>query len=644
MAWLNTTKSGVAVPYAKRIKLTLDGSKIEEDLTDFPVLVKLSDESGILNTDVTDVFDDLDTGLHIDSYTKLLLHMDDVGLTDSSPVPKAVTKYANVTRSSTQSKFGGYSAYFDGSDDYLTSSSSDYSIATSEDYTIDFWCYPTKVFSSYTCLFSIGGYSNLYLRINPSGRLELCINSGVRFGCSVQFPANIWSHIALVRESSVLKLYVNGISKFTYSYSSSISATDLKIGRDYKDPGYFKGFIDEFRIVRGLAIWTSNFTPPNQAYYNAINDARKLAITSSDGETQQYVEIESWDAVSKEAWLWTKCPTLASGVNTDLYLYYDKDAADNDTYVGETGSLAATNVWDDNFVGVWHMGQDPSGGAGCIKDSTSLSKDLTSGGGMTASDIVDGMIGKAIDFDGVDDYLTIASDASFDVISFTIESTLNLVDTGDIQTIFQYGDSESTVNYRWFNNLFQIGYSSNSWETVIMSSTPPYVTDVYLSVIKNGQNISFFMNSFYNGGGDLVNTARVGTRPVFISKCEYGSTDYYFLKGTQSELRFSSVVRSPEWIKATYYSNWDDLITYRIYHGYIDGYIYENETPVCRTVNLHSRPYGVLVDSTTSSIMNGYYYLETTFSGSHYIVVIDDDAGDVYNDLIAGRLYPTEII
>jgi len=422
MAWLETVISGAISKYSKRVKLTIDGSKIEEDLTDFPVLVKLSDESGILNTDVTDVFNDLDTGLHVDPYTKLLLHMDDEGLTDSSPAPKAVTKYGNVTRSSTQSKFGGYSGYFDGSGDYLTSSSSDYSISTSEDYTIDFWCYPTIVFSSYTGLFSIGGYSYLYLRINPSGRLGLCINSGDRFNDSVQFPANIWSHIALVRESSVLKLYVNGISRFTYSYSSSISSTDLRIGHDYKDPGYFKGFIDEFRIVRGLAIWTSNFTPPNQAYYTAINDAKKLAITSSDGETQQYVEVESWDATNKEAWLWTRCPIIVAGINTDLYLYYDKDAADNDTYVGEAGSTAASNVWDYNFVGVWHMSQSPNGDAtNAIKDSTTNANHLTPVGSMTDADLVDASPGKGIEFDGSNDRADKSSAAALPSSTLTYE-------------------------------------------------------------------------------------------------------------------------------------------------------------------------------------------------------------------------------
>lgn len=75
---------------------------------------------------------------------------------------------------------------------------------------------------------------------------------------------------------------------------------------------------------------------------------------------------------------------------------------------------------------------------------------------------------------------------------------------------------------------------------------------------------------------------------------------------------------------------------------YFEGYVYEQGSPVQRTLFLHSRYDGSFVDTTTSS-GNGYYYLETTYSGSHYIVCLDDSAGEDYNDLIIGDIYPTTI-
>jgi hypothetical protein len=75
---------------------------------------------------------------------------------------------------------------------------------------------------------------------------------------------------------------------------------------------------------------------------------------------------------------------------------------------------------------------------------------------------------------------------------------------------------------------------------------------------------------------------------------------------------------------------------------YFSGYIYEKGSPVSRTVCLHTREGGELMNTTTSS-GDGYYYIETSSSGSHYIVCLDDSAGENYNDLIIGDVYPTTI-
>ena len=79
------------------------------------------------------------------------------------------------------------------------------------------------------------------------------------------------------------------------------------------------------------------------------------------------------------------------------------------------------------------------------------------------------------------------------------------------------------------------------------------------------------------------------------------------------------------------------------YNGYFSGYVYEEGSPVARDMFLHRRNTGTLVGTTTSS-GNGYYYLGTTFSGSHYIVCLDDSAGEDYNDLVIGDIYPTEVV
>lgn len=75
---------------------------------------------------------------------------------------------------------------------------------------------------------------------------------------------------------------------------------------------------------------------------------------------------------------------------------------------------------------------------------------------------------------------------------------------------------------------------------------------------------------------------------------------------------------------------------------YFSGYVYEQGSPIQRTLFLHNRNDGSLLDTTTSS-GNGYYYLSTSYSGSHYIVCLDDEAGSDYNDLIIGNVLPTTV-
>jgi len=76
---------------------------------------------------------------------------------------------------------------------------------------------------------------------------------------------------------------------------------------------------------------------------------------------------------------------------------------------------------------------------------------------------------------------------------------------------------------------------------------------------------------------------------------------------------------------------------------YIDGYVKEQGAPVERTVRAYRSDTGEEMDYTASISGTGYFYLETTYSGAHYVVCLDDMDGISYNDLIYGKIYPTVI-
>jgi len=133
---------------------------------------------------------------------------------------------------------------------------------------------------------------------------------------------------------------------------------------------------------------------------------KKIAITTSDGTTQCYVEIEKWDNLNEEAWLWVNVPSISSDSDSVLYLYYDSNQSDNTSYVGDTGSAQAQGVWDSNFKLVCHM-RDAT--TSTVKDSTSNNADGDKKGSGEPSVTSDGMIADAQSFDGSDDDIEIAS-------------------------------------------------------------------------------------------------------------------------------------------------------------------------------------------------------------------------------------------
>jgi hypothetical protein len=127
-----------------------------------------------------------------------------------------------------------------------------------------------------------------------------------------------------------------------------------------------------------------------------------------------------------------------------------------------------------------------------------------------------------------------------------------------------------------------------------------------------------------------------------------GPTTYYF-DGEIGEVRISNIARSDAWLKASYYTIWDNFVTYSgaeyFVPGpayYYQGYVREKGTGVSRSVKLYRRTTGEFVSGVTSS-GNGYYYLTSPYNEDHFVVAFDDEAGDVYNALILDRLPPTGI-
>lgn len=215
----------------------------------------------------------------------LLLHMDGANnsTTFTDVLGHAITPAGNAKISTAQSKFGGASAVFDGVGDYLeTPYSTDFVFGTG-DFTVEFWIYvnndPTH--NASTTIMDFSSYSGLGYLTNTAwfvnGTLSganftmFCngVISSTQVGGSFSFAHSTWKHIAFVRSGSSFKTYLDGTLAASGTNAGSLNANTgmtLRIGSGRTARTDFSGYIDDVRINKGIAVYTSNFTPPAAAH------------------------------------------------------------------------------------------------------------------------------------------------------------------------------------------------------------------------------------------------------------------------------------------------------------------------------------------------------------------------------------------
>lgn len=218
------------------------------------------------------------------SSVTLLMHMEGAnnGTTFTDEKAHTVTASGNAVTSTTQKKFGGTAAYFDGNGDFLNSPpSSDWSFPG--DFTVEGWVYrnvnDTYYFVSTADQFN---YSNGpgWSIAHSATTITFTWNSGTAWDVidtytGLTIPNNQWVHLAVTRASGVMRVFVNGTvggSTFTRTQNFVSTNKQLSIGSlaTVSGPGNWNmyGYIDEVRITKGVARYTANFIPPTTPFPN----------------------------------------------------------------------------------------------------------------------------------------------------------------------------------------------------------------------------------------------------------------------------------------------------------------------------------------------------------------------------------------
>jgi len=219
------------------------------------------------------------TGGAVDPYfydVSLLLNGDGTNGAQNNTFLDSSTNNFTITRNgnTTQGSFSPYGNLWSNYTDFSSCLSVAYNSALnigSNDFTIEgWWCassqtsnealWAQKAGSQYFILQpSISGNNLLALYIDPLGAAPAIQGS-------TALKVGVWYHIALVRQSGVFKLYLNGVQEGgTYTNSGNPTpsgATTYINGQNYPVAAGFNGYVSNFRIVNGTAVYTTTFTPP----------------------------------------------------------------------------------------------------------------------------------------------------------------------------------------------------------------------------------------------------------------------------------------------------------------------------------------------------------------------------------------------
>ena len=301
----------------------------------------------------------------------------------------------------------------------------------------------------------------------------------------------------------------------------------------------------------------------------------KIAVTTTDGMSECYVEVEEWDDANEEAWLWVKVPAVASASDTDLYLYYDSSHADNSVHVGDPNSAVAENVWDTNFVLVSHMRDDPD--SSHIRDSTTNDNDGTKKGAGEPAVTTSGQISDAQDFDGIDDKTSHVDSASLSITgSLAIELWVNLENIDKTQNLITkdryisgsdydrgyYLAVQTTNKLRLLVNQDAGGTTKQFKDS---TNTVSAATWYHITAMFNAgdSSITFLVNGVEWVGSTTGTCTSIydNAQPLTLGYGKYSATEYY-LDGVEDEVRLHSSVRSNAWWLASYESQRDDLLDY----------------------------------------------------------------------------------
>ncbi|MFP4563422.1 MAG: DUF2341 domain-containing protein [Spirochaetia bacterium] len=302
-------------------------------------------------------------------------------------------------------------------------------------------------------------------------------------------------------------------------------------------------------------------------YGECLPEGADLQFRALDGETVLPHEIDTWNPLGTSS-IWVRLAEIPAGsTDTYFYLYYNSITPPEEPAPGA--------VWNDDYVGVWHLNEPGGADGSTYSDSTYNRLDAEGGvGSRTSPAGTGGKIGRGQDFSGMDTHRIdlpgspLLDDLGPVTFSFWVYD-YGAAAVGSERIIHknrldirngEQGGNPTLVFERTFsmNNLFKA--FMNPWTY----DTWDYVTLTWIG--SDDEDDVLLYSNVPPPLGDFNRNDGIGTIETdSISNLTLGNTFWESsdnFNGIIDELRISSVVRSAAWVDAQHRSMTDTMLTY----------------------------------------------------------------------------------
>jgi hypothetical protein len=281
---------------------------------------------------------------------------------DSSQNNFTITRNGNTTQGSFSPYGNGWSNYFDGIDDYLSpTSSANLNVGTGQ-FTIEAWIFVTANAGNYQAIYIFGPaqYDGLYFVSNSLVFYQT--NAVIQFG---SIPLSTWTHVAATRDASNnLRLFVNGVASTATSFTYNLTDNQPRIGTNKATVAgeHFNGYISNLRLLKGTALYTTNFTPPTSPL-TAITNTQLLTCQNNrlvDNSSNNFTITKNGDvSVQRLSPFSPSVPYSASTLGGSMYF-------DGSDYLSIASNAAFNFGTGDFTVEAWIYSSTIAAGQGVI--------------------------------------------------------------------------------------------------------------------------------------------------------------------------------------------------------------------------------------------------------------------------------------